>query len=315
MPTRSRSTAWCSVAVTVAAWIAGAGGPSGAARGAEPVVRPGATRSKTIVDHAVVPAGLHCQHCRGGHCRLHGGHLAGCRDGMCEPHCPVRPCEYGFYRTSWRRWPGEGVVRTGAQDATTPVSPPASQVPTVDEESPRSAPTESDESAAEAPDAGPDAPGGADADRSAPADPGSDEPAADGPAAAEPAADTGAIGDPFPEAPARSDPAVDPMSAELPLAPAPPGEPSGAGDDVDAQADTDTAPDARTDAETDAEAAADDGDLVDPAVVPIPTADPAAAPAAMRYPSPVSRGVAPGTPAWRLAPAARQRPAGSARGR
>ena len=97
----------------------------------------GVTRSKTVVDHAVVPAGgLHCRHCGPGGCRVHGGHMAGCRDGLCVPHCPVRPSQYGYYHTQWRRWPGQGVVPTSAEQAATPVAPPASQVPTVDEESP-----------------------------------------------------------------------------------------------------------------------------------------------------------------------------------
>lgn len=114
-------------------------GPTGAPR-----------RPRTIVDHAVTPAGLGCRHCGAGVCPLHHGHLDACRDGLCAPHCPVRPSQYGFYRTQWRRWPGEGVVPASAAEAATPVPPPAVQIPGPDEESPRSP---EDESAVPEPDA------------------------------------------------------------------------------------------------------------------------------------------------------------------
>jgi hypothetical protein len=107
----------------------------------EPV--PPATARRTIVDPAVVPAGgARCPHCPGGGCR-HGvgqhrarGHHANCRPGMCVPYCPVRPAEFGFYGTRWRRWPGQQVVPVSA-DAATPAMPPRSEVPGADEESPR----------------------------------------------------------------------------------------------------------------------------------------------------------------------------------
>lgn len=97
-------------------------------------------RKRVIVDHAVAPAGgHHCgNHCGNAGCRIHHGHLAGCRDGHCAPHCPVRPSHYGFYGTQWRKWPGQGVVPVSAEDVATPVAPPPSQVPGADEESPQS---------------------------------------------------------------------------------------------------------------------------------------------------------------------------------
>ena len=99
-----------------------------------------ATASRPIVDHAVVPAGgAACRHCPGGAFPVHGGHrghLDGCRDGLCAPHCPVRPVEYGFYSTQWRRWPGQGVVPASAEQSATPVSPPSSLVPSAEQESP-----------------------------------------------------------------------------------------------------------------------------------------------------------------------------------
>jgi hypothetical protein len=100
--------------------------------------------TRTIVDHAVVPAGgPRCPQCPGGRCR-HGqghhrarGHHPDCRHGMCVPHCPVRPSEFGFYGTQWRRWPGQGVVPVSAEQAATPMAPPRSEVPGPDEESPQ----------------------------------------------------------------------------------------------------------------------------------------------------------------------------------
>lgn len=128
------------VVVTATAWVASWLG--GDARGAEPaVMRRSATapRSRTVVDGAVLPAGgPPCEACDPNASGPPGGHLAECRDGLCAPHCPVRPSQYGFYRTQWRRWPGQGVVPASAEEAATPAVPPASQIPTSEEESPRS---------------------------------------------------------------------------------------------------------------------------------------------------------------------------------
>lgn len=55
---------------------------------------------------------------------------------MCMPSCPVRPGQYGYYGTQWRRWPGQGVVQASAVEAATPVAPPKSAVPNAEEESP-----------------------------------------------------------------------------------------------------------------------------------------------------------------------------------
>lgn len=94
---------------------------------------------RTIVDHAVVQAGGACRGCGQPHC--HGcrtgqqRHHATCRAGHCHPYCPVRPQEFGFYETNWRRWPGSGVVAATNLEAVTPVTPPKSEVPTADEES------------------------------------------------------------------------------------------------------------------------------------------------------------------------------------
>lgn len=130
--------------LTATAWAASLMG--GDVRGAEPpTTRRAATtmRSRTVVDGAVLPAGgAPCQACDPGVCPPPGRHLAACRDGLCAPHCPVRPGEYGFYRTQWRRWPGQGVMQASAEEAATPAVPPASQIPTAEEESPRSADTE-----------------------------------------------------------------------------------------------------------------------------------------------------------------------------
>jgi hypothetical protein len=47
----------------------------------------------------------------------------------------VRPEVFGFYGTRWRKWPGEGVVQASNNEAATPVRPPQTEVPGVDEES------------------------------------------------------------------------------------------------------------------------------------------------------------------------------------
>jgi hypothetical protein len=95
------------------------------------------------VDPAVVPAGgAGCRHCGDMRCSPHGGacragHHADCRPGQCVPFCPVRPAQFGFYGTQWRRWPGSGVVPVSDLQDATPVEPPRLEVPGPDEESPR----------------------------------------------------------------------------------------------------------------------------------------------------------------------------------
>jgi len=102
-----------------------------------------ATPGGVRVDPAVVPAGGDgCRHCGGHQCaahagRPHAGHHADCRPGQCVPYCPVRPAQFGFYGTQWRRWPGSGVVPASGVEDVTPDEPPRSQVPGPDEESPR----------------------------------------------------------------------------------------------------------------------------------------------------------------------------------
>lgn len=71
----------------------------------------------------------------GGHGRC--GHHDGCRNGQCMPHCPVRPGQFGYHGTQWRRWPGTGIVPVSAVSDAVPVRPPRSAVPGPDEESPR----------------------------------------------------------------------------------------------------------------------------------------------------------------------------------
>lgn len=180
------ATAWCTFGLVGLV----------ASAGAQPPAAP-TPRRAPLVDHAVQPAGgLACRHCGGPGCQLHRGHLGECRDGLCAPHCPVRPSQHGFYRTQWRRWPGQGVVPASAEDAATPVTPPSSQVPTADEESPR--PAEGDP---------------------APITAESDAAPADRPRAAE-----DLPVEPFPEAEAPTKPAA-PAPETSPVPPTPPGEP------------------------------------------------------------------------------------------
>jgi hypothetical protein len=132
---RERTPAGFAAAAWAALWLAAA--PAvGLAAGQPPAAQP---RSR-MSDPAVRPAGgAGCHSCGPGGCRQahgkHHGHHAGCRDGVCVPYCPVRPQQFGFYGTQWRRWPGSAVVQvSGTRDAG-PVSPPRSAVPGPNEES------------------------------------------------------------------------------------------------------------------------------------------------------------------------------------
>jgi len=56
--------------------------------------------------------------------------------GGCPAHCPVRPSQFGFYPTTWRQWPGQQVRQVAHLDVeATPVQPPRSEVPGMNEES------------------------------------------------------------------------------------------------------------------------------------------------------------------------------------
>jgi len=111
---------------------------SSAMRAAAPVRGP---KPRVMFDPAVTPAGgAGCCGADGkacGHVQPAGfHHAAACRDGMCVPSCPVRPGQFGYYGTQWRRWSDQGVIQTSATEAATPVAPPRSAVPGVQEESP-----------------------------------------------------------------------------------------------------------------------------------------------------------------------------------
>jgi hypothetical protein len=129
-----RSVAVTAIAAAAIPGASPAGSPADSAAGRA------AAPAKTITDPAVRPAGgLHCSHCGTGRCQ-HGqraghGHHAGCRNGVCVPYCPVRPHQFGFYGTRWRKWPGQDVVPVSAERGVTPAVPPRSAVPGADEES------------------------------------------------------------------------------------------------------------------------------------------------------------------------------------
>ena len=54
----------------------------------------------------------------------------------CPAHCPVRPSQFGFYPTTWRQWPGQQVRQVAHLDIeATPVQPPRSEVPGMNDES------------------------------------------------------------------------------------------------------------------------------------------------------------------------------------
>lgn len=181
-----------------------AGAPTGSSAAS---TRPAA---RTVVDHAVQPAGGACQQCGPSGCRH--GHHRDCRDGACVPYCPVRPGTFGFYGTQWRRWPGSGVTPVSHEQAATPVKPPKSAVPGADEESLGPKPSELPE---------PDFPrdrGGADVDtRSPPA------PEPEMPRAAEPREPATEPREPAPEAAPlpgeESKPELKPTQPEQPAKP------------------------------------------------------------------------------------------------
>ena len=148
------------------------GGASGAAttavRGRSPAVARAAasgvrqTSATVSADGGVVLAGgalanADCRQCGRqdcGKCRPVGDrlglHCNGlCEQGGCPAHCPVRPDQFGYYATRWRSWPGQGVKQVGHFDpATTPVVPPRSEVPGMEDE--LALPSQRDEAAPDA---------------------------------------------------------------------------------------------------------------------------------------------------------------------
>lgn len=82
-------------------------------------------RATGLVLAACVAAGLPC-----------AGGQPECRDGRCEPHCAVRPGQFGYYATQWRRWPGGEPPTSEPGDSRTPAPPARSVVPSPEEESP-----------------------------------------------------------------------------------------------------------------------------------------------------------------------------------
>jgi len=81
-------------------------------------------------DAQVVPAGAHLLRNRPKVCPQ-GGCGPG---GRCQGTCVVRPGRFGYYATQWRSWPGDAGVQQTSLQQMTPVSPPASAIPSVDEE-------------------------------------------------------------------------------------------------------------------------------------------------------------------------------------
>lgn len=51
------------------------------------------------------------------------------------PYCPVRPHQFGYYGTRWRKWPGQDIVQVSGEATKAPVEPPRSAVPGPAEES------------------------------------------------------------------------------------------------------------------------------------------------------------------------------------
>jgi hypothetical protein len=194
----------------------------------------GAAPTGSRSDPAVIPAGgVHvsggCQRCNGTACRHQGcrhagGDHADCRDGHCVPYCPVRPAQFGYYGTQWRRWPGAGVVPVSGFEDATPAAPPRLQVPGPDEESPQLIPADDQLDPTSAPEgANPDnAPPLDFPDPVLPPEPVRPEPAQPEPAQPEPAQPEPAQPEPAQPEPAQPEPAQpEPPAAapaELPAA-------------------------------------------------------------------------------------------------
>lgn len=97
---------------------------------AEMPVEGSATPGNVRRDEQVVPAGAHFMHSQQYACPP-----GGCgRGAECRGTCVVRPGRFGFYATQWRKWPGDNGVQQASLQEMTPVSPPASAIPAVDEE-------------------------------------------------------------------------------------------------------------------------------------------------------------------------------------
>lgn len=96
---------------------------------AEAPVSSQATAGTVHRDPQVVQAGAILHHkkrvCPQGGCGL---------GTQCQGTCVVRPGRFGYYATQWRAWPGDQGVQQASLEEMTPVSPPASAIPAVDEE-------------------------------------------------------------------------------------------------------------------------------------------------------------------------------------
>ena len=80
-------------------------------------------------DSQVVPAAAHMLHKR-----QHVCPKGGCGPGgTCQGTCVVRPGRFGYYATQWRAWPGDAGVQQTSLQQMTPVSPPASAIPSVEQ--------------------------------------------------------------------------------------------------------------------------------------------------------------------------------------
>ena len=105
-----------------------------------------ATGLEPMAGGVVQAGGAECGGCNRKECRpcglkqrLHeplcNGTCGGGGSG-CPAHCPVRPSQFGFYPTTWRQWPGQQVRQVAHLDIeATPVQPPRSEVPGMNEES------------------------------------------------------------------------------------------------------------------------------------------------------------------------------------
>lgn len=97
----------------------------------------GAVLCGVLITTAIPPRTAMAGDCRSPGCNGQRCAGKGCGGKACCPHCPVRPAEFGFYGTQWRRWPTPGQPSRSPTTAPLPAVPPPSVIPGIDEESPR----------------------------------------------------------------------------------------------------------------------------------------------------------------------------------
>jgi len=85
------------------------------------LVQPGPSGTLALLSSAAAAPPPPAENCRPG--------AGGC------PPAVVRPSQFGYYATNWRKWPGPVAVPVSVRNGATPALPPKSMIPGVDQES------------------------------------------------------------------------------------------------------------------------------------------------------------------------------------